>query len=423
MGNTLIKQAVAEALEAQKDAMKADLLKQVLEEVGKEKAVDGPTNGGSENPNAKGWVSASTMQKHYTPCADPADLGLRMAMGIRAFVMGGKDMRNVPKMIHDVMKDAATAKYYEKSIETQNISSGGAFTTDTLLFAETLPLLRAKSFLMQAGAQVIMADTDKVTIPGVSTGASSFWVGESKRIRVTDMKFNQIKLNAKKNAGLLVISNDWKREGANPGIDTIIRDDLIAAVNQGLHLGALWGDGSEYQPLGLDNDPRCGIVSVGALPTSNMLSKFLKAMMDANIDFNPLTNAHVMGSDLYIAYWNLQDNYGRYYYRDEMLRRTPQAPWGTIEGTPVFVYTEIKPSSASHKPTSLYTGQWNELKILMRKAVELTEYTEATIFDENGTGISGPQNDVTFLRVLALQDSRCRRAGALQRSSDIWTEA
>lgn len=412
--------ALAAKMAEQKDAIKAELRAEVVEEVRAElvsaKAV------AQESPNAKGWVPASAMEKHYQPVADQKDAGLRLAMGVRAFCASGKNMHAVPKFIADKCGDKDTAKYYEKSIETQNLSSGGVFLTDTLLFAEMFPLLRAKSWLMQAGAQVIMSNTDKVTIPGMSAGFSSYWVGESKRIRTSTQAFQQIKLNAKKNAGILVISNDWLREGKNPGVDAIIRDDMIAATNEGLHYGAVFGDGSEEQPHGIINDARAGTISVGALPTADTLSLFLKAQMDANLDFNPLQNAHVMSAALYILYYNMKDSYGRYHYREEMRRRTPEAPWGTIDGTPVFVYTKIT-ETGTNNPTTLLSGLWNEYKILMREAVELIEAPDGTIVDDDGNVISGLQNDVTFLRVLAKQDGRLRQAGAINKSVNVWTTA
>ncbi len=409
--------ALAAKMAEQKDAIKAELKAEVVEEVRAELKAAKP----QESPNAKGWVSAGEMSKHYEPPANPEDAGLRLAMGIRAFVAGGKNMHNVPKIIADKFGDKSTSTYYEKSIEMQNLSSGGVFLTDTLLFAEMMPLLRSASWLMQAGAQVIQSDTDSVTIPGISSGFTSYWVGESKRIRTSTQRFKRIKLNAKKNAGILVISNDWAREGNNSGLDMMLRDDMVAACNQGLHLGALYGDGSEEQPIGIFNDDRAGTVTVGAAPNSDTLGKFMKALMDANIEFNPLTNAHVMGSDLYLLFWNMKDSFGQYYYRDEMRKnRTPATPWGTIDGTPVFVYTQITPSGASHNPTSLATGLWKELKILMRKAVEIVE-SDGAIVDDDGVTISGIQNDVTFLRVMAKQDVKLRQEGAIQKSTDIWT--
>lgn len=426
--NTLIKEAVSEAL-ASKDAIKAEIKAEVKTEVGElvatliEEGKKSTSATDDDSPNAKGWVPASKMLPHYTPPENPEMLGVRFAMGLRAFVGSGKNMAGVPKFIHDRYKDPATAKYYEKSITTQNISSGGAFVADTILFSEMIPLMRARSFLTQAGAQVIMSDTDKVTIPGISSGFSTYFVGEKKRIKAATLKFNQVKLNARKNAGLLVISNDWLDE-ASPEIDMLVRDDCVKAVYEEIHVKALWGDGSEEQPLGLDHDPRCGDVTVNAFPDGDTLSKFMKAMMDKNIDFNPLTNGIVMGSDLYIIYWNMKDSFGKYRYREEMLRnRTDKTPWGTIEGTPVYVYTLIKPTSASNNPTSLYYGKWSELKILMRKAVELKEFDQATIVDENNETISAAQHDVTILRVKAKVDSRVREDGALQRSDDVHTVA
>jgi HK97 family phage major capsid protein len=414
-------QALAAKMAEQKDAIKAELKAEVVEEVRAELA--SAKTVAEESPNAKGWVPTSAMEKHYQPLANPKDAGLRLAMGVRAFVGSGKNMHGVPKFIADKCGDKETAKYYEKSIETQNLSSGGVFLTDTLLFAEMFPLLRAKSFLMQAGAQVIMSETDKVTIPGMSAGFSSYWVGESKRIRTSTQAFQQIKLNAKKNAGILVISNDWLREGKNPGVDAIIRDDMIAAVNEGLHYGAIYGDGSEEQPHGLMNDARAGTITVGAVPTPDTMSKFLKAQLDANLDFNPLMNAHVMSAALYIVYFNMKDSYGQYYYREEMRKRTPDAPWGTIDGTPVFVYTKITTGSSGNYITSMLSGLWSEYKILMREAVEMIEAPDGTIVDDDGTVISGLQNDVTFLRVLAKQDGRLRQAGAINKSADVWTVA
>ena len=415
----MMKDALREAIEGKKEAWMSELREGVTEQIREElKSVKADK---TESPNAAGWVPSSKMLPHYQPPARPEDCGLRLAMGVRAFVAGGKSMHAVPKVIADKYGDKATADYYAKSIETQNLSSGGVFCTDTLLFQEMFPLLRAKNFLIQAGAQVIMSDTDKVTIPGITSGFQTYWTGETRKIRISNIKFGQIKLNARKNAGLLVVSNDWLDE-ANSDLDAMIRDDMVRACNQALHLGALFGDGTEEQPLGLDHDERVGVIDVGGYPTSDTLSLFMAAMMEKDIDFNPLTNGVVMGSDVYMIFYNMKDSFGQYRYRKEMTEnRTPAHPWGTIEGTPVFVYTQIKPRVATGTPTSIYYGMWSELKILMRKAITIDEFNQATIFDDEGNGISAAQNDVTILRVKAKMDSRLRQDGAIQRSNTVHT--
>lgn len=421
---TLIKDAVSEALAASKDAIKSEVKTEVKTEVGELiKELMASAQEGKKDAMSDGWVSTPDHAKHYVPCKNFEDMGVRQARIIRSFYACGKDWNEVPKFISDSLHDKSTAVYLEKSLSTQNPASGGVLKTDQILWEEFIPYLRARSWLTQAGARLINMPSGSIMIPGMSTGTSSSWVGEMKKAQTTTAKFRTVKLDAKKAMGVIAISNDLLSV-ADVEVDRMIRDDLVRAYNETLHFAALKGpNNSKYTPRGLKHDEGCGVITWGALPNTDLLAEFEEKMHEADIEFNPTENAYIMGPRLYKLFWNLKDNYGRHHYREELRMRSESAPFGYIDGSRVFVYSKLKPGTDNNEKVEIYGGKWSEFLVGVEKQAEVTEHTEASFLNEAGDVVSGPQVDATALRVLGKADMAMRQVGALNRSEDVWSKS
>lgn len=418
MSETLIKDAVQEAMTASKDAIKTEIKSEVSAEL-KDllKAV-------KANPETKTseWVSTPDHAKHYLPCAKQEDMGVRQARIIRAFFASGKDWNAVPKFISDKLSDKSTALYLEKSLSTQTPAAGGVLRTDQILWEEFIPFLRSRSWLFQAGARLISMPSGSIMMPGMSAGTQSYWVGEMKRIASTSASFRTVKLDSKKSAGIVAVSNDLLHV-ADVEIDRMLRDDLVRAYNETQHEAALTGPGTKYSPTGLKFDSACGVIPWGALPNPNLFAEFEEAMHEANIDFNPIENAYVMGPRLYKLFWNSVDNYGRYHYREELRMRSPEAPFGYIDGARVFVTSKIGVGTDAKGLTDVYGGKWSEFLVGVEREAEITEHTEASFTNEEGDLVSAIEVDATAFRILGKSDMALRQASALNRSEAVWTIA
>ncbi len=412
--------ALAAKMAEQKDAIKAELKAEVMEEVKAELSAEIKTAKPTENPNAKGWASHGV--KHggeYLPPADPRDVGVRLARGLRAFFAANKVVGDVPKVIRDSYGDKHTSDYYDKALSTQTPASGGVFVSDTILWSEFIELLRPNSWLFQAGARELSI-SGSVTIPGMASGTQTYWVGELRKIKQSSAKFRTLKLDPKKSAGLVCISNDLLHEG-DIRIDRMVRDDLVRAYLQNIHYAALYGSGSKFEPEGLKLDAGVGRISWNQEINDDFLGEITEKLQMANIEFNPMELSHVMSPALYKAFWNLRDNFGRAYYRQEMRERTPDAPWGRIDGAKVFPYSLMPVGTDANKKVEIFSGVWSEYLVGVSKDVEFKESDEAAFTNENGEQVSAMEVDATLIRILGKLDMRLRQLEAIQYCNDIHT--
>lgn len=377
------------------------------------------------SPNEKAWLEKMenfSLRKRIEKAGSDDDRGMELTKGLMAYYSAGQDMRRVPEQLKS-WGEESSAKYWQKTIDTQTISSGGIFIMERMMMEDFIDFLRPFSFLFQVGVDVMVSDVDKITIPRLDQGAVVQPVGEMMRIKTTTLRFGKITLNAKKFAAILVISNDWKRQAGNrETVFRIIRNDMAAAYVEQMETQVLYGDGTENSLKGAYVDPHWGAIDVDEFPDGDTLTQFRTGMLNANIRFVPNQVAHVMNADLWQVFYNMVDDFGQYRYRAELDAVSEEAPFGRINGVRVFV-TSVIPTTS--QKTTLFTGKWSEYKLLITRDMALEDFPSGTVIveDENGneTQVSAIQEDCSFIRILGNYDGRSRRPNALYRGTNFHT--
>lgn len=148
----------------------------------------------------------------------------------------------------------------------------GGVLVPTVGPADFISLLRAKLVLPTLGARVLPNLVGhRLPIPGLSSGASAAWYGESEEPTASELKFKVRYLNPHRVACFVPVANNLLRWSA-PAVDGIIREDMAATLALKIEDGALLGSGAEDAPLGAVNDPDVGTVTLG--PDANTGGRF-----------------------------------------------------------------------------------------------------------------------------------------------------
>ena len=181
---------------------------------------------------------------------DPKKKGIGAARLLRALAAGGGDMNRAINFCNNTWDDSLNDAIV-KALGT-DVGTGGGFLVPEQFSSEIIELLRARAVVRGADPLVINMDAGTMTIPKQTGGATANYIGENVSAASTQPTFGDIVLTFKKLRALVPISNDLLRFGV-PSVDTIIRDDLVAAM--GLHedLRFLRGDGTQNDPKGLRN--------------------------------------------------------------------------------------------------------------------------------------------------------------------------
>ncbi|UTW43157.1 phage major capsid protein [bacterium SCSIO 12844] len=237
-----------------------------------------------------------------------------------------------------------------------SIANGGAPLVGTELRASSfIDLLRDKSIMMNI-AQRLSGLRGNIAIPRQTQGSNITWVGEKQNVDEGELTVDQIHLSAKRLGVFLEISRELL---TNSSIDaeTMVRNDLLAAVAQGIDTAALYGTGADFQPLGLTSVS--GITAAQYAGENPSLKDYIDletsiALQNADVaNMRYLINPSLRGA----------------------AKTTPRLPdseltvWeqgNTINGYQVEVTNQIKPNQIIFGDFSqLLIGLWDGLRLIV----------------------------------------------------------
>ena len=335
--------------------------------------------------------------------------GEKAARFLRAIAKGKGDIDRAAKIVKDEWGDDA----FSKQLLESEYDSGGVLVPDEYV-AEIIDLLRAQSTVRAMGAQTMPMNSGSMTIPKLTQGATSTYIGENQRGGASQPEFGSIQLSAKKLKTLVPISNDLLRD-STPQADTIVRDDLVQAMALEEDVAFIRYDGTEDKPKGMyywaddDNVFGAGDISSDELDTvTNDLTQAIYKLAGSDVPmanpgwiFNPRTTFYLM---------KLRDGNGNYVFRDELQD-------GTLMGFPYMDTTQIPinldtSGGGDNDETEIYFADFAQLIIGENTDLIIDVSSEATYYD--GTQqVSAFDNDLTLMRALARHDFGARHEEAI----------
>lgn len=257
-------------------------------------------------------------------------------------------------------------------------TAGGNLVETDLLSGSFIELLRKKSVVQKAGAQVLNGLVGNIAIPRQSGAATAYWVAESGSPTESQQAFDQVAMSPKTLGAFTDISRKLLLQ-SSVDIENMVKNDLATIIALEIDRAALYGSGASGQPTGLVGVTGLNIVdlvstSTTASPTFGEIVDMESAIYSANADvaaMKYLINAATRG----------------------YLKKTP-----IVGGYPSMILGSDNLLNGYQQETSnqvalgdMFFGNWADLIIGMWSGLDLT--VDAITGATAGT-----------LRVIALQD-------------------
>lgn len=270
-----------------------------------------------------------------------------------------------------------SAAAFEKEVFDQtakrtvmNATSGtaGGYIVPTEVVSDLIEMFEADSVLIRAGATVMAGLTGSpVEFPKQTGGATANWLGENDAITESDMTFGMMSMSPKAVAALVKMSDRLIRL-SNPSIETLVRRDIALRVALKIDLAGLRGTGSQYQPLGIANQPGINTVAIGTNGGAISFDKLMDMEYELAFDnalmgnlayiWHPCTKRNLI--QLKVAQYS-GDTGGEY-----IVQPITEQQLGAWIGYPYFQTTQVPinlTKNSGTKLTEIYFGNWREMLI------------------------------------------------------------
>lgn len=163
---------------------------------------------------------------------------------------------------------------------------GGALIATLVDGSQYIDPLRAALVVRQAGARVLQGLTSNVDIPRMARSASVGWAAENQPVPFTDEAFDRVGLRPKHAGGIVELSRNMLQQ-SSPDIEQLVRADLAAVLARALDSAALFGTGTQNDPVGILHTPNVPILPLGtngAPITYDSIADLMGLPMFANAD-------------------------------------------------------------------------------------------------------------------------------------------
>lgn len=147
---------------------------------------------------------------------------------------------------------------------TVGSNTGGGYTVASELKAESfIDLLRNKSVIQRAGAQLLNGLVGNILIPRQTGAATSYWVAESSAPTESALAVDQVSMSPKTVGAFSDVSRKLLLQ-SSVDVEQMVKKDLAAVLALAIDKAALYGSGSSNQPLGLTGVTGLNIVDLAA---------------------------------------------------------------------------------------------------------------------------------------------------------------
>ncbi len=354
--------------------------------------------------------------------------GLRLARCIRA--MAAAELLHVtPDVILDKWGNAemartvrgvreATLKGFgttQRAMGQSTFADGGALVPEQFS-AELVPLLRNATVVRKAGARIITMAGGNMTLPKQTGASTAGYIGENVAPTTTSKPaLGAIKF-AEKTMRVDVVMSNQLIANAALSADALVRDDMVLQASIKEDSQALFGVGSQYSPIGIENllDSTRKIDAAAVdrtAPTvaevAKSLAKIIKLVKQSNIIGQTSKLAFIMNSRMEAFLGGLTTTVGAPIYLSGL-------DAGMLRGFPVFI-TEQVPDNLddfagdSHTDESrIFFGAWDTFVIAESEGGMQVQVFPNGTYEESGVAVSGAARDQTYVRLILKHDFNMR---------------
>ena len=303
-----------------------------------------------------------------------------------------------------------------KALAATDATAGGFIVPEEMAM-DVIELLRPASRFRGMNPQIVTMDSGVMRLPKITGGAAGSYIAENQNMTATEQTFGQVVANAKKLAALVPVSNDLIRRRGDS--NTIVRDDLVAALAQASDLAFIRSDGTSGEPKGMRFWAQAAnILTVNAtVNTENVLADLgtaIQTLMDGNVRM--LRVGWMFSPRTWRALLTATASTGQMVLRDEM-----QA--GRLFGFPFSISTQIPDNLAvtGTNESEIYLADFADLVIAETVGLILDASTEAAYHDGSNV-VAAFSLDQTVVRAIMEHDLVARHEESIVVLSDVdWT--
>lgn len=316
--------------------------------------------------------------------------GIRMARFIKSALLAS---RSQTESIQDV---AARMYPQDEALRamTEGVQADGGYAVPVNLYNEIIPLLRQVSITRSLGITELPLPNGNMNIPK-QTGAANFkWVGENKPIANGEPKLGNIKLSAKKLAGIIPISNELLADGSIAA-DRFVRDEIVNGIAEAEDITALYGKGTDNAPKGIVEACVANKITVeeeGGELNADLIYEMVGKLLSVKLN-NPALAWRIPGV-LWAKLYGMQTATGNYIFRSEMKD-------GLLCGYPFKIDNNI--TTTEEGKTQIFLGDWKQFMIGVASALEISVSQDAS-YTVGSAAVSAFENDLTLMRGILRED-------------------
>jgi HK97 family phage major capsid protein len=280
---------------------------------------------------------------------------------------------------------------------TSGATTGGNLVQTDLLDQEFIEFLRNRSVMLAAGVRTMAGLVGNVAIPRRSGIASTYYLStQTTAITQSESTFDQVTMSPKNLAALSKYSRQTLLQGT-PGIEQLVRNDLVDGINVGIDLGILNGSGSSGQPTGIMGTSGIGSVAIGTNGGAITMEKLVDLETELTIDnvavdrnsISYVTNARVMGNMKKLRAGGSTTTDGPFLVNDSLVAIGRGGTPSVVNGYPVYVTNQV--------PNTLTKGASSGVC----SAVVLGDFSQAMVgFWGNGLEITVGEDSDDFSKAL-----------------------
>lgn len=325
----------------------------------------------------------------------PEAKGAKVSKMVRALAQSNGDPRGAAHIADQVFKDNEVSM----ALNTTNGANGGILVPQHFM-PEVIELLRPKSVVRASGAITLPMPGGNLTIPKLSGGATTSYIGADDNMPKTEQTFGDLQLTAKKLAALVPITNDLiQYSGVSQSVDQMVINDLTASLGAREDQAFIRDDGTGNLPKGLRH------WAAGAnVVTANATVNVQNIEADLGLAMLGLRNANVL---MINCGWIM--NWTTYTYLEGLRDGNGNKVWPELKdfmlkGYPVRCTTTVPDNlGAGTNESEIYFCDFSNAIIGEADSLEIAISREATYHD--GTElVSAFSKDQTLVRVIEQHD-------------------
>jgi len=330
-----------------------------------------------------------------------------------AAAMGTKNAHNVAQVSNEEIlaqakKDFPYSKALHRVLETKKAlnagtPSEGGFTVPLAFSGEYIDALTATTLIDKLNIRKVPLVHGNLSIPRMDSTSAVSWVGEMSNAGKTQPTFGEVNMRAKKLKAVTAISNSLLNEsGVN--LEGWISEDLIRKTRIALDDAMLNGSGSQYQPLGLANNP--AIQTTGSSGTALALTTpndMVALLEQANVK---LENVHWLLNPIGESWLrNKAFSSGPFAWSDEMART------GKLRGFDFHSSSTVKYDGTGTPYADFWIGDFAEMMFGVARDISI-EISREGSYTDGGNVVNAFDQDLTLIRLITECDFACRQPKA-----------